>query len=293
MTAVLGYRAYAKLNLYLEVLDERPDGYHNIETIFQTIDLGDDLYFTEHRSAVTLTCDSKEIDTGEENLAHRAATLLKRRFDRRQGVSIAIIKRIPVAAGLAGGSADAAATLVALNHLWDLGLDRARLCELALELGSDVPYCVVGGTVAATGRGEELEPLPPLSHAWFLLLHPPLAVSTSRIYHHPRLSRGPARPPNGRTDGLERALAGLERGDFTGAVHNGMESVVFYEHPQLKEWKSRLMEGGALAAAMSGSGPTLFGMFRAKRDAQKAAGAFPDVKTSLVRPVKVGVERIQ
>lgn len=293
MTMPLGYRSYAKLNLFLEVLNLRDDGYHNIETIFQSVDLGDDLTFSERETRISLASTSTEIGTGEDNLAHRAAALLKRECRCTQGVQIEIEKRIPVAAGLAGGSGNAAATLVALNLMWDLKLSQSRLLELALELGSDVPFCTVGGTIAATGRGEILRPITPSRAMWFVLVHPPITVSTSRVYNHLDLPRAPKPPRNGRTAALERAIAALEAGDVVSAVFNRMEEVVFADQPRLAELKRRLLGEGCIAAAMSGSGPTLFGICRTKEEAQRVAEGFPDIDTSVVRMVAAGVERIR
>lgn len=291
MSTPIGYRSYAKINLYLEVLERREDGYHNIETVFQTVDLGDDLLYTERPSHVSLVCSSKEIETGDDNLVHRAATLLKQRLNCRRGVHVELTKRIPVSAGLAGGSGNAAATLVALNQLWDLGMSPEERLELALELGSDVPYCAVGGAVAATGRGEELSTIEPVPPAWFVLLHPSLSVSASRIYNHPGLRLSGEAHVAGGSPALRRAVEAFKGGDFPGLVFNRMEEVVFSERPQLAELRRRLLEAGCTAAAMSGSGPTIFGVCASKKEGQKIADAFDGLETSVVHSVAVGVER--
>lgn len=161
MPTDIAYRSYAKINLYLDVLGRRRDDYHNIETIFQSVDLADELFFSDQPSRITLVCSVPELGTVESNLVYRAATLLKERTGCPLGARIQLEKRIPIAAGLAGGSSNAAATLVALNTLWNLRLTANAIRTLALELGSDVPYCTVGGTMAAMRRGEDLRPLPP------------------------------------------------------------------------------------------------------------------------------------
>lgn len=294
MSGELRYRSYAKINLYLDVVNRRRDGYHNIETIFQTVSLADTLTFSEDARRISLTCSSPELDTGEGNLVYRAAMLLRRHTGCRQGARIHLEKRIPIAAGLAGGSGNAAAALIALNVLWDLRLSPARLRAMALELGSDVPYCLQGGSAAATRRGEELTTLPPASaEAWFVLVHPEIAVSASHTYNHPLLEHSPERPFAGRTPSFRHAIQMLGQGDYACMIFNRMEAPVFHEHPHLAGIKARLMELGCHAAAMSGSGPTLFGVCAGRRSALRIAEMLPDLKTSAAAPVPHGVERMQ
>lgn len=291
MTPTVAYRSYAKLNLHLDVLNRRNDGYHNIETIFQTVDLGDTLQFSERRSRISLNCNSTDIDAGEDNLVWRAADLLRRRSGCRLGVRIDLEKRIPVAAGLGGGSGNAAAALVALNALWGLGLDKKQLAEFALELGSDVPFCLDGGTAAGTGRGEVLTRLKPPPIPWFVLLHPPLSISTSRIFNHPALARRKTVPRGGHTPAFKRVLEAFEKGQVPDTLINRFETVVFADQPKLAVLKQRLLDAGCTTAAMSGTGPTLFGICNTKKQAQQAAETFPEMKTTVARRVKVGVER--
>ena len=293
MPTAIAYRSFAKINLYLDVLGRRRDSYHNIETIFQTVGLADELTFTEEVSGVALVCDAPELDTTASNLVYRAAMLLKERTGCPMGTRIRLEKRIPIAAGLAGGSGNAAATLVALNTLWDLRLTPAEIHEVALELGSDVPYCGVGGTVAATRRGEEMTRLPAMPDTWFLLLHPRLAVSASRVYNSPKLEFSTERPFAGRTPRFRKAIQALRRGDLSQVVFNRMEGPVLAGHPQLAAGKQRLLDAGCVAAAMSGSGPTLFGVCKGKNEATRMAERFPEYRTSVVRCVPAGLERIQ
>lgn len=286
------YRSYAKINLYLDVLNRRRDGFHNIETVFQTVSLFDELTFEDHPNIVSITCSNTELDTGEGNLVYRAAMLLRTRTNCTSGARIHLEKHIPIAAGLAGGSGNAAATLVALNKLWDLRLSGERLRELALELGSDVPYCTVGGAMAATRRGEELSPIPPLPETWFILIHPPLAVSAGHAYNHPLLERNEEPVFAGRTASFRGVLRMLRDGDIPCAIFNRMERPVLHEHPQLAELKQRLLGLGCHAAAMSGSGPTIFGLCENKRTAARIAEMLPEHRSSVVNTVPHGVERV-
>lgn len=293
MSTNLIYRSFAKINLYLDVLRKRKDGYHDIETIFQTVDLCDELTFDEQPRRIDITCSTPDLDTGEGNLVYRAAALLRERYNVQAGARIHLEKRIPIAAGLAGGSGNAAATLIALNVLWDLRLPAEVVRAHALELGSDVPYCTLGGAALATRRGEQLSPLPPLHGGWFILLHPAIAVSAARTYNHPLMTRNEENNFAGKTRSFRRALRHLAHGDLARVVYNRMETPVFHDFPHLAEAKGRLLEAGCIAAAMSGSGPTLFGVCATKRDANRVAELFPEFRISVVKPVPVGVERVR
>lgn len=293
MQAALVYRSYAKVNLYLEVLKRRRDGYHNIETLFQTVDLSDELRFTDHASLITLSCSAPELANTESNLIYRAAMLLRETTGCTRGARIELEKKIPIAAGLAGGSGNAAATLVALNALWDLRLSPTKLLELALRLGSDIPYCMTGGTVAATGRGEDMRTLSPLPRTWFILLHPALAVSANRVYSDPLLEYSQEKPFAGYTRAFRRAIRSLKAGDLNSVIFNRMERPVFAAHPHLADTRERLLTAGCTAAAMSGSGPTLFGVCNSRKDAESIAERFPDYQTSVAQSVPFGVERVE
>ncbi len=284
-------RSYAKLNLYLEVLERRTDGYHNLETVFQSVSLYDEVAVTQRSDGgLTLACSREDLEH-EGNLAYRAADLLRQDLGVSAGAHIEVTKRIPVAAGLAGGSGNAAAVLMALNDLWQLHLSREQLLSYGLELGSDVPFCLQGGTVAAAGRGEVMHPLNPLTNCAFVLVHPAVEVSTAAIFNHPKLQRQP-HPAERYSAAFAEAIANLEQGRVVEALFNRMEPAVFGEHAALPEIKRRLVEAGCLGAVMSGSGPTLAGICRTRTEAAAIAARISDHVTSFAVPVSTGVEYV-
>lgn len=287
---MMEFRSFAKLNLYLDVLNRRRDGYHNIETIFQTISLYDSLLF-EANEALVLDCNFEAL-AGEDNIVLRAARLLRERSHTRAGARIRLEKRIPVAAGMAGGSGNAAATLTALNQLWKLDWPRERLWRLAQELGADVPYCLYGGTMAATERGDHLTPLLPLPETWFVLVHPPLALSSATVYNHPLLEYKTEKAVGGRTPSFETIVKTLQQGNVPGVVFNRMEKPVFAEHPELLTLKEALINLGCTAASMSGSGPTLFGICTSERQARDIAVQI-DCRTSVAKSAGAGIEEVE
>lgn len=286
----LVFRSCAKINLYLDVLNRRRDGYHNIETVFQTVSLADTLRFAPCDIGIHLECNHPDVPADERNIVHKAAVALLRLCDGPRGVDVRIEKRIPVAAGLAGGSGNAAATLVALNDLWDLRLPRHVLHAIGATLGADVPYCIEGGTMAATLRGDALAPLPPLPETWLVLVHPPIALSTAAVYQSPALKKSNQRPFAGRTAAFRRAVAATAAGDLPRAVFNRMETAAFALYPELAGIKAELLRVGCIAAAMSGSGPTLFGLCESESAARGIAAALAPRKSSVVKTVAQGVE---
>ncbi len=294
--APMVWRSYAKINLYLDVLHKRRDGYHNIETIYQTVNLCDELTFLDDNH-LSMTCSGADLDTGISNLVYRAAMLLQEQTECTRGARIHLEKRIPIAAGLAGGSGNAAATLAALNKLWDLRLPLGRLARLARILGSDVPYCLYGGAMAGTLRGEALFPLSPIKNLWFVLVHPPAAMSAASVYNHPLLEKNLECPFAGRTPAFRKALQSLEEKDYPAVLFNRMEKPVFEEHRTLAALKEGLLEAGCDAAAMSGSGPTLFGLCQSQRKALRVADFIKtnklDCKTSIACQVPCGIEWVR
>lgn len=289
------WRSYAKINLYLEVLGKRRDSYHNIETIFQTVSLADELTFLDD-TYVSMTCTGENLDTGTSNLVYQAAMLLKEHTGYSGGARIQLIKRIPVSAGLAGGSGNAAASLIALNKLWDLRLSVSQLLPFARKLGADVSYCLYGGTVAARLRGDCLTPLPAVKGIWFVLVHPSIAVSAGQVYSHPKLEYSQENPFAGRTPGFRNSIRALAKGDLKATVFNRMESPVFSANNQLPKLKAQLLELGCETAAMSGSGPTIFGVCPSQQQALRVVEGLKQqgmtYRTSVVSTTPVSVERI-
>jgi len=250
--------ARAKINLTLDVLGLREDGYHEVEMIMQTVDLCDRLKFRSRSDEqITIQTNLPYLPVDERNLVYRAAALLRDHCGVKQGVHIDIVKHIPVAAGLAGGSSDAAATLRALNGLWQLGLSVTELTLLGASIGSDVPFCLRGGTALATGRGERIQPLPDALSIWVVLAKPPLSVSTADVYRNYRNELVQRRPDTGR---MLHALQ-LNKTKMIGReLGNVLESVTFAMHPEVARLKRRMLRFGASAALMSGSGPTVFAL---------------------------------
>lgn len=252
-------KAPAKINLTLDVLGKREDGYHEVEMVMTTIDLADHLELTEiPDDQVSILSRNRFVPADDRNLAYQAAKLLKERYDVKKGVEISINKVIPVAAGLAGGSSDAAATLRGLNELWGLGLSMGELALLGSEIGSDVSFCVYGGTALAKGRGEKIKKLPAPPACWVVLAKPSIGVSTSEIYR--RLDVNSINHPN--TSGMIEAL---EKNDYQGVcnhMENALESVTLNIYPEVRHIKRQMERFGADSVLMSGSGPTVFGLVR-------------------------------
>jgi len=250
-------KAPAKINLSLDVLGKRQDGYHEVKMIMTTIDLADRLELTElSEDRIEIVSHNRYVPDDQRNLAYQAAKLLKEKFKVKQGVSIAIEKTIPVAAGLAGGSSDAAATLRGLNKLWSLGLTIDELAELGAEIGSDVSFCVYGGTAIATGRGEKIEHIKTPPSCWVILAKPHIGVSTADVYGNLQLNR--VTHPD-----VEQMVECINSGDYKGicgAVGNVLEDVTFKMHPEVARIKAQMKRFGADAVLMSGSGPTVFGL---------------------------------
>ncbi|MFM9281704.1 4-(cytidine 5'-diphospho)-2-C-methyl-D-erythritol kinase [Paenibacillus jiagnxiensis] len=251
-------KAPAKINLMLDVLRKRPDGYHEVEMIMTMVDLADRLEMSElPRDTIIISSQAGYIPLDEKNLAFQAARLIKDRYNVNKGVYIHLDKKIPVAAGLAGGSSDAAATLRGLNRLWKLGISVEELCELGAELGSDVPFCVTGGTALATGRGEVLTPLPNPPQCWVVLAKPPINVSTADVYGRIRADRIQHHPSATR---MEQAIRGNSFAAVCRELGNVLEDVTLKLYPEVQQLKESMIRLGADGVLMSGSGPTVFGL---------------------------------
>ncbi|WP_150275646.1 4-(cytidine 5'-diphospho)-2-C-methyl-D-erythritol kinase [Paenibacillus tepidiphilus] len=251
-------KAPAKINLMLDVLHKRPDGFHEVEMIMTMVDLADRLELSElKRDSIIISSQAGYIPLDEKNLAFQAARLIKDRYNVKTGVHIHLDKRIPVAAGLAGGSSDAAATLRGLNRLWRLDIPAQELQELGAELGSDVPFCVTGGTALATGRGERLTPITSPPQYWVILAKPPINVSTAEVYGRVRAASIENHPSS-----LKMREA-IEANDFAGIcanLGNVLEDVTLKLHPEVQQIKEAMVKLGADGVLMSGSGPTVFGL---------------------------------
>ncbi|MED1471874.1 MULTISPECIES: 4-(cytidine 5'-diphospho)-2-C-methyl-D-erythritol kinase [Bacillus] len=250
-------KAPAKINLSLDVLYKRPDGYHEVEMIMTTIDLADRVELSLlNQDKIHILSHNRYVPDDQRNLAYQAAQLLKDRFQVKKGVVISIEKTIPVAAGLAGGSSDAAATLRGLNKLWGLGLTLDELAELGSEIGSDVSFCVYGGTAIAKGRGEFITDLPAPPTCWVILAKPFIGVSTAEVYR--RLDLNGMKHPN--TNGMVEAIKNNDYQQVCQNVGNVLEDVTLNLHPEVALIKDQMKRFGADAVLMSGSGPTVFGL---------------------------------
>jgi len=249
-------RAYAKVNLGLEVLFRRDDGYHELRTILQTIDLHDRLTFEARPNGIELAVDENVVPGGEENLVTRAARLLAERLGRRVGARIELDKRIPVGRGLGGGSSDAAMTLLALNQLWDVGLSQADLCRLGAELGMDVPFFLHGGTALGIGRGDEVFPLALQVDVPIVLILPDFAISTAAAYRELILTKREASLKL-----QDFASSSLSGEDGLPELTNDLEAATREHLSSIKEYKKSLLDLGAVVSLMSGSGSAVFGIF--------------------------------
>ncbi|MEO1134348.1 MAG: 4-(cytidine 5'-diphospho)-2-C-methyl-D-erythritol kinase, partial [Cyanobacteria bacterium J06639_1] len=250
--------APAKINLYLEITGDRPDGYRSVVMVLQSISLSDRVRIELGGHDIIVRCDHPEVPETEQNLAYRAAALLAEKCDRHTGVIIRIDKHIPVGAGLAGGSTDAAAVLVGLNQLWQLGLTARDLQALAAKLGSDIPFCVHGGTMLATGRGEQLSPLQDLDSLWLLLAKPSdIAISTAWAYN--TYAALPASSTHRPISQMLSAIAHQDIPAVARCLHNDLELAVLPAHDRIAQLKQAMLASeDTLGAMMSGSGSTVF-----------------------------------
>jgi 4-diphosphocytidyl-2-C-methyl-D-erythritol kinase len=275
--------APAKINLLLEIIGSRPDGYHELVMVLQSIDLADEIELKPMGGdRITLDCDHPHVPKDSTNLAYRAAKLMQESFPRHGGVEIAIQKRIPIGAGLAGGSTDAAAVLVGLDLMWQLGLTHLELCSLAAKLGSDVPFCISGGTALALGRGEELSPLTDLDQLYAVLAkYRNLSVSTPWAYQSYRQQFGNTYPQTqaeqqehrrtGPSVPLLQAIAHQDGQAIGQALYNDLEKVVLTQHPKVAQLRQALAQKSALGGMMSGSGPTVFALTQTRSEADRIA----------------------
>ena len=272
----LELKALGKINLGLDVLGRRENGYHDVRMVMQTVYLYDRIIMKKSKTpGIRLETNLYYLPVNENNLAYQAAQMLMDEFHIEEGVSIQLDKHIPVAAGMAGGSSNAAAVLFGMNRMFSLGLSQKELMERGVKLGADVPYCIMRGTVLAEGIGEILTPLSPMPKCYVLIAKPAISVSTKMVYEkldsheiedHPEI------------DGI---LAGLKAGDLkkvADSMGNVLERVTVDAYPVIDQIKKMMIKEGALNAMMSGSGPTVFGIFEEKATARKAADAIRDAR---------------
>lgn len=267
----ISVKALAKINLGLDVVRRREDGYHEVRMVMQTIHLFDRLELTKTNSgAITLTTNLPFLPANENNLAYKAAKLLKDEFRIRDGIDVKLHKHIPVAAGLAGGSTDGAAVLYGLNHLFGLGLSRQELMDRGVNLGADVPYCVMRGTALAEGIGEKITPLPPMVKCPVLIAKPQISVSTRFVYENLKLNAETKRPD---IDRLIEDIRDKNLRAIAADMGNVLETVTIPNYPVIADIKRHMTEHGAVGAMMSGSGPTVFGLFDDEETAAQACQA--------------------
>lgn len=274
VNAVLTLSANAKINLTLDILGIRDDGYHEVAMVMQEISLHDTLTMKKNAQGISLDIaiegQKGTLLADETNLCWQAAALVQEEYNLHDGVEIHLTKRIPMAAGLAGGSADAAAVLKGMNHLFQLRMTEERLCELGARLGSDIPFCIMGGTMLATGRGEKLTRLPSFPKTNVVLAKPTVGVSTAWAYKAYDAGYDGPHPDN------QAMLAAIEDGDANraaGLLCNVLEGVTMAKHDVIAAYKKIMLDNGAMASMMSGSGPTVFCLAGEKDKAWQIAAA--------------------
>ncbi len=259
MNESIRLKARAKINLGLDVLGKRPDGYHDVRMVMQTIGIYDRLIITKlPEEDIRIKSNLAFLPLNENNLIYKAIKLLKDEYGFEGGVEVDLNKFIPVAAGMAGGSTDAASTLFGLNKLFNLNMSMQKMMELGVKLGADVPYCVMRGTALAEGIGEKLTRLSPMPHCWLLVAKPPINVSTKLVYESLDMSEVIEHPD---IDGIVQAIEARDVAGVAAKMGNVLEQVTIPLYPIIDVIKKDMMEHGALNAMMSGSGPTVFGIF--------------------------------
>lgn len=274
-------RAMAKINLGLDVIRKRDDGYHEVRMIMQTIKMYDVLDIRKKKTqGISLSTNLPYVPSDERNLVYKAAKLLMDEFDIKEGISMRLFKFVPVAAGMAGGSSDAAAAFVGVNRLFRLGLSQEELMERAVQIGADVPYCIMRGTALAEGIGEKLTPLPAMPEGYVLIGKPGINVSTKTAYENLNLAAIEQHPD---IDGMIRDIRNKDLYSMTEKMVNVFEPGLMKKYPVIQEIRDFMEEKGALKAMMSGSGPTVFGIFDSKEKMNTAASALK--KTGLAKTV--------
>lgn len=264
-------KAYAKINISLDVVGKREDGYHLLRMIMQNIDLYDLINIEKAANGINISSNKPYIPTDERNLGYKAAKLFMEKYNLQGGVDINIRKSIPVAAGLAGGSTDAAAVLKGIRSIYDMDVSDEELMELGLKIGADVPYCIMGGTALCEGIGEKITPLKSFKDHIMIVVKPPFGVSTKEVYQSLDISRIYKHPD---TEGLIKAVEENDLKYVCGGMKNILENVTLRKHIILKDIKNEMLRMGALGAMMSGSGPTVFSFFDDMLKAQQCYDKF-------------------
>lgn len=264
----ISLKALAKINLGLDVVRRREDGYHEVRMVMQTIHLFDRLNIEKTKDAgISIKTNLSFLPVNENNLIYKAGKLLVDEFNITEGVSVELDKRIPVAAGMAGGSTDAAAMLYGMNKIFDLGLSMQELKDRGVKIGADVPYCLMRGTALAEGIGEKLKSLPPMIKCPVLIAKPQISVSTKFVYENLRLDENTVHPD---IDALIQDIKDKDLHEVCNHMGNVLETVTIPNYPIIDEIKKKMMNSGAIGAMMSGSGPTVFGLFEDEETAKKA-----------------------
>ena len=255
----LELKAYGKINLGLDVIRKRPDGYHDLDMVMQMVDVYDDVTLTRlEGTEIVVRTDTAVLSNGKDNLAYMAAKMLMDEFGIVQGLEITIRKRIPIAGGMAGGSSDCAATLTGVNQMFNLELSKEELMERGVRLGADVPYCILGGTAIARGIGEILTPLPTPPKCHVIIAKPPVSVSTAFVYGNIKPDEIEKRPD---IEAMVSAIKAQDLYKLAKSLYNVMEDITVPQYPVIQEIKTIMLENGALNSIMSGSGPTVFGLY--------------------------------
>lgn len=263
--AGVAVRAYAKINLILDVLKKREDGYHEVEMIMQAISLHD-LLTIEPKEGITITSNHPAVPLDERNFAYQAARLIIDKYPHIPGALINIDKNIPIEAGLAGGSTDAAGVILGLNQLYNLNMEKTEILRIAAQIGSDVPFCIGGPTALARGRGEIIEEITPCPRLWVVLVKPAIGVKTAEVYGNLNINEIANYHPN-----LRRYLKALEESDIAYLLSNTgniLEYSTFRLYPQVRHLKAKLKNLGVQSILMSGSGPTVFALFTSQAEAR-------------------------
>lgn len=263
----------AKINLTLDIINKRRDGYHNLSMVMQTIDLFDTIDFELTGGNIAIVCNDPKIPTDYRNIIYKAAFILKEKYKVSQGVNVKLTKRIPSEAGLAGGSANGAGTLIALNRLWNLNLSKCELLNLGSQIGADIPFCITGGTALAEGIGEILTPIDNMPEFNVVLVKPPIGISTPWAYSKVRIENILSRPDNA---GMIEAINNGNKKEIALRLNNVFEDFIFPHHPLLMDIKGKLKDLGALGQIMSGSGPTIYGLFDDYHKAVDAKNIFDE-----------------